>query len=132
MTFAQAPSSISNTINRDLSVYPGVSPGYAILLSRAAGRALQVVQRPSEDGGRCLLCFGGGGRGEMQIAAAERGRACARVSYKGTGTSLLHFSPSALRTGTPQIAGRWLSHSQAAGSSQRGFHPGAKSSLCPL
>ena len=117
------------TIIREVSVYPGVSPGFAFLLSRAAGRALQVVQRLSGGGGRCLLCFGGGGRGEMQIAAADRGRACARVSYKGTGTPLLHFSPSALRTGTPQIAGRRLSLSQAAGSSQRGFHPPLSSQI---
>ena len=91
------------------SVYPGVFPGFAFLRPRAAGRALQVAQRLSEDGGRCLLSFGGGGRGEMQIAAADRGRACAGVCSEEAGTSLLHFSPPARPTDSSQVAGRRLS-----------------------
>ena len=77
------------------------------------------------------LLWGRGGRGDA-VPGADCGRACAGVCYKEAGTSLLHFSPPAPPTGSPQIAGRRLSHSQAAGSSQRGFYPPLRSQIVPL
>ena len=67
-------------------------------------------------GDRALLCFGGGGRGVLQIAAAECVRACAGVCYKGRGTSRAQLSPSAPHGQSPDCSPQAQAQlSQAAG-----------------
>ena len=62
----------------------------------------------------------------MPIAAADCYRACARVCCEGTGTSRAQFHPSAPARVAPRPQPKSQaphSHSPAAGSSRRGFHP---------
>ena len=99
----------------------GFFQGLCFLRPRAASRALGVMQRLSEAGGRCVLCFGGGGRGEMQIATAKPGCACAGVYCEGTGTSLAQLRPSAPARAVPRLQHGQLSHSPALQGLLSGF-----------
>ena len=107
-----------------MCVYPGVSPGFVFLQSRAAGRALGVVQRPSRGWKRCLLCSAGGGRGEMQIAAADRGRARTGECCEGMGTSEAQLSPSAPARALPRLQPDTRKRLYRTACWQQGLHNG--------
>ena len=101
---------------------------------------------PVQPGGRCKWCrgcqrtgadacfaLGAGGAGRcksrLPIAAAPAQGCAIKKGASHCCTSALLPSPP---TGSPQIAGRRLSHSQAAGSSQRGFYLPLRSQIVPL